>query len=278
MGDQLDPINLGSGRTSVAVRGGDFHTCAALDDSSIKCFGYGIDGELGIGSSIPIGTKQVQMGNNLRSVNLGTGRSLKALFAGSWITCAILDDTSLKCWGKNANGELGQGTFANAGDDPFEMGDNLTTTNLGTNRYAATVCGGTDHTCALLDNGGVKCWGGNEYGQLGQGDRNSRGDEPGEMGDALPPINLGTGRTAVAIACGYKFTCAVLDDGTLKCWGSNAIGQLGQGDKTIRGDTPESMGDNLPTIDLGTGRTAIVAAVGDYFACALLDNYDVKCW
>lgn len=116
------------------------------------------------------------------------------------------------------------------------------------------VAAGGAHTCALHDNGTVRCWGDNRFGQLGQGDTKSRGGNPGEMGDALPPIDLGTGRTATAIAAGQSRTCALLDDHSVKCWGDNADGALGLGDAVNRGDGPGQMGDDLPAIDLGVMR------------------------
>src|SRR3546814_20282370 len=82
------------------------------------------------------------------------------------------------------------------------------------------------------------------------------------MGDNLPTVDLGTGRTAVAIAAGFTHTCALLDDGSLKCWGAGKDGQLGLGDTTNRGYGPSEMGDNLPTVDLGTDRTAVAIAAG----------------
>lgn len=78
---------------------------------------------------------------------------------------------------------------------------------------------GGSHTCAILTDDSVKCWGGNYNGQLGLGDTNSRGDESNEMGDNLPAVNLGTGRTAKAIATGGYHTCALLDNDSVKCWG-----------------------------------------------------------
>ena len=75
------------------------------------------------------------------------------------------------------------------------------------------------HTCALLDDRTVKCWGYNASGQLGQGDAADRGDSPGELGDNLAAVDLGTGRTATAIAAGGYHTCAILDDASVKCWG-----------------------------------------------------------
>jgi alpha-tubulin suppressor-like RCC1 family protein len=108
------------------------------------------------------------------------------------------------------------------------------------------------YACALLDNKSVKCWGSNYNGQLGLGDTNSRGDAPGEMGDNLPAVDLGTGRTATAIFCTYSHTCALLDNKSVKCWGDNYNGRLGLGDTNHRGDEPGEMGDNLPAVDLGS--------------------------
>ena len=96
-------------------------------------------------------------------------------------------------------------------------------------------------SCALLDNGTVKCWG--SAGLLGLSlvfdcGHSFVGDEPGEMGDNLPPIDLGTGRTAVEISSGDSLYCARLDNGTVKCWGRNTYGQLGQGHTNNLGDDP----------------------------------------
>ena len=102
------------------------------------------------------------------------------------------------------------------------------------------------YTCATLTSGDLKCWGANDVGQLGLGDTNHRGDQAGEMGDALPFVNLGTGRTAKMISAGVFHTCAVLDNDTVKCWGSNSYGELGLGDKNDRGDQAGEMGDNMP--------------------------------
>src|SRR5690606_33747543 len=103
-------------------------------------------------------------------------------------------------------------------------------------------------TCALLDDGSVKCWGENESGQLGIGDAEHRGDQPGEMGGALPTVDLGTGRTAVAVEAGDFHACAILDDGTVKCWGQNdyhvtlGLGWLGGGLSSYAiGDEPGEM-------------------------------------
>jgi alpha-tubulin suppressor-like RCC1 family protein len=111
------------------------------------------------------------------------------------------------------------------------------------------------HTCALLDNGKVKCWGNNAFGQLGYGDTQNRGLLPTDTPDLLPEIDLGSGRTAVSVAAGGYRTCALLDSGQIKCWGINNYGLLGLGDTQIRGDGIDvnglplmDMGDNLPPV------------------------------
>ena len=137
------------------------------------------------------------------------------------------------------------------------MGDILPTVALGAGRTAVAIAAGEVHTCALLDDATVKCWGGNGSGQLGLGNTTSRGDNANEMGDSLPAVALGAGRTAVSIATKFDDTCAVLDDGSVKCWGINNSGQLGLSDTTTRGDNASEMGDSLPAVALGTGRTAV---------------------
>jgi hypothetical protein len=98
--------------------------------------------------------------------------------------------------------------------------------------------------------GALKCWGWNDVGQLGIGDTQNRGDEAGEMGVALPAVDLGPGRSVVQVASSGRFTCAILDDATVKCWGENSGGQLGMGDTSNRGATPAQMGANLPAVRL----------------------------
>jgi E3 ubiquitin-protein ligase HERC3 len=95
----------------------------------------------------------------------------------------------------------------------------------------------------------VKCWGRNKFGRLGIGSTTQMGDNQGEMAQLIG-INLGTGRTATAIAAGQEHTCAILDNASVKCWGSNYYGQLGIDNNDTKGDAAGEMGDNLNAIDL----------------------------
>ena len=260
----------------VAVASGDYHACALLDDGRVKCWGWNVRGQLGLGDKLDRGDAANEMGNNLPAVSLGTGKTAIAISAGVLHTCALLSGGSVKCWGKNEFGQLGIGDTSDRGDDPNEMGDNLPEVNLGTAKTAVAVRASENHTCALLTGGSVKCWG-SPYGG-GLGDLLKRGDDPNEMGDNLPAVNLGTGKTAVAIETGAGHTCALLNDGSIKCWGGNSFGELGLGDTNDRGTAPNQMGDNLPAVNLGTGKTATAISVGSLSSCALLSGGSVKCW
>ena len=280
MGDALPGVDLGTGRTAVALAAGMLHACALLDNGSVKCWGNNINGALGLGDTANRGDEPAEMGDALPEVDLGTDRTALAVAAGAYFNCALLDTGAVKCWGNNNNGTLGLG-LANGdhrGDEPAEMGDALPEVDLGVGRTATAVALGNSHACALLDSGALKCWGENRDGGLGLGDTESRGDEPDEMGDALPEVDLGTGRSGVAIAAGGYHTCALLDNGALKCWGANDSSQLGLGDVESRGVLPGQMGDALPGVDLGTGRTAIGLTASFLHNCAQLDTGSVKCW
>jgi len=278
MGDALSVVNLGSGKTATAIAVGGAHNCAFVNDGSVKCWGYDNYGQLGLGDTNPRGDGAGEVGDDLAPLNLGTGKAILFITAGKNHTCALLNGGSVKCWGFNKSGQLGLGDTNDRGDEPGEMGDALPLLDLGTGKTATAISAGAYHTCVLLDDGSVKCWGYNGAGQLGLGDLDWRGDGPGEMGDALPTVNLGTGKTAAAIAAGASHTCVLLNDGSVKCWGYNDYGQLGLGNQNERGDGPGEMGDALPTVNLGTGKTATAIAAGYAHTCALLNDGSVKCW
>lgn len=277
MGMNLPTIALGTGRVPVTIDGGEVHTAVLLDDGTVKVFGNASANSYGDG--ITRGDNLGEMGDSLPTVSLGTGKTAAAIAGGVYHTCAILTDGGIKCWGNNFFGKLGQGTnVAGIGDGPNELGDNLPPIDLGTTAKIALFAPGYDHNCVLFDDKTLKCWGSSDLGQTGQGDKLIRGDGPNEMGSNLPTVNLGTGKYPVVMTSGYYHTCAILNDGNVKCWGANDSGQLGLGDTNHRGDQPNEMGDNLPNVDLGTGKVAIALAAGWTHTCALLAGGTIKCW
>ena len=242
------PINLGSGRTAVAASAGDYHTCAILDNGDLKC--WGIDSAHGYGATntdilAPLSTP----------IDLGMGRTAIAVSAGSSHTCAILDNGDLKCWGADNYGQLGNGGSNIAINAPSS-----TPIDLGLGRTAVAVSAGTSHTCAILDNGDLKCWGRDYKGQLGDGGT-THTSSTYTTAPSSTAIDLGTGRIAVAVSAGVGHTCAILDNGDLKCWGWDNYGQLGDGG-TQHTTYTYTTAPSSTAIDLGTGRTAVAVSAG----------------
>lgn len=277
MGDKLSAVKLGGGRTAKAVSAGGNHTCAILDNDTVKCWGYGGKGRLGRGNEHLIGDEDGET-EKPGTVDLGNGRTAKAISAGGDHTCAILDNDMVKCWGSGSSGMLGQGDTENRGDAENEMGENLPAIDFGDSHTAKAISVGLWHACAIMDNDMVKCWGNGRNGMLGQGNTENIGDEEDEIKD-MTAVDLGTGRTAKAISAGrISHTCAILDDDTVKCWGKGTTGKLGYGNRLDRGDEPNEMGDNLPVVNLGTGRTAKAISAGGNHTCVILDDDTAKCW
>jgi alpha-tubulin suppressor-like RCC1 family protein len=240
-----------SGRTAVAITAGGYHTCAILDDGSVRCWGSNSDGQLGDGTTTSRNTPTALS-------SWPSGRTAVAITAGGYHTCAILDDGSVRCWGYNSDGQLGDGTTTSRNTPTAIMWWNPS------GRTVVAITAGDYHTCAIFDDGPVRCWGWNDYGQLGDGTTTSR-NTPTAL-SSWP-----SGRTAVAITAGSYHTCAILDDGSVRCWGSNSDGQLGDGTTTDR---------NTPTTLSGwpSGRTAVAISAGYYHTCAILDDGSVRCW
>ena len=258
-------------------------TCALLEGGIVKCWGLNDKGQLGLGHTTNIGINMGDM-ENLPAVDLGD--TATAIAVGSFHACALLANGDVKCWGDSGNGQIGSGGLEDKGDQPNEMGTNLIKVDLGPDKKAKAIAAGGVHTCVIMaSDSKVKCWGYNAGGQLGVGDAKTRGDglDPMlPMGDLLPTVNLGTGKTAVAISARGGTTCALLNDTSVKCWGSNANGQAGLGDNTGSklniGDEPNEMGDALPAIDFGSGKTPTGISVGQTHVCAIFSDNSIKCW
>ncbi|MFL2985198.1 MAG: putative Ig domain-containing protein [Candidatus Poseidoniaceae archaeon] len=241
--------DLGSDVISLAF--GHQHACGLLDTGAVKCWGRNNAGQLGTSG----GDKDTP-----QTINLGSGRTATSIYAGGHYTCAILDDTSVKCWGQNTDGQLGIGSNLNTNTP-------TTINTLGSGRTAVSLATAMSTVCALLDDGSVKCWGDDAYGQLGNGGTNTDTNSPSSSA-----INLGSGRTAKAITGGEFHFCAILDDDSIKCWGHGANGKLGTGSHADR-TTPTSTSGSF-----ATGRYAVAIDAGYDHTCAILDNGQLTCW
>jgi alpha-tubulin suppressor-like RCC1 family protein len=191
---------LTSGVSALAV--GRDHTCALTGAGGIKCWGYNFFGRLGDGTII----------DRLTPVDVsGLTSGVTALAAGDSHTCAVTGaGGGVKCWGWNGNGQLGDGTTTNH-STPVDVS--------GLTGGVTEVAAGYWHTCAVTGAGGVKCWGNNLYGQLGDGTTISRSGTPVDVS--------GLASGVAALAAGGRHACVVTSAGGVKCWGDNGFGQLG---------------------------------------------------
>ncbi|HEX4924338.1 MAG TPA: hypothetical protein VFV50_09635 [Bdellovibrionales bacterium] len=278
----LEPVDVGTGRTVKVAALSAYSTCALLDNGHVKCWGANWFGNLGYEDGADRGDEPGEMGDNLPYLNLGAGRKAKSLVAGASHFCAILDNDKVKCWGNGSMGQLSDGQATQIGDEPNEMGDLLPYVDLGTERTAKQISAGHNSACAVLDTDQVKCWGSKFISLLSSGTTNFRGDEAGESGDDNPVIDFGTGRTVKSVAAFGMHACAILDDDSMKCWGSDSFGVLGSGLPTIPpiylGDELTELGDNLPVVNVGTGRTVKALAGSTANTCVILDNDRLKCF
>jgi alpha-tubulin suppressor-like RCC1 family protein len=261
-----------SSATAISARGST--ACALLSGGTVECWGYCGGGQLGNGSSTgpemcgtsPCSTTPVAVSGLIGAT---------AISVGSWSSCALLSGGTVKCWGDNSFGELGNGSSTGPGACASGLPCSTTPVAVSGLSGATAISVGIQFACAL-SNGTVECWGNNSDGQLGNG--SSTGPEICKGGPfagiaATPcsttPVAVSGLSGVTGIAVGNRSACALLSDGTVKCWGDNTYGELGNG-TTTSSSTP------VPVTGL-SGVTAI--SVGDdYTVCALLSGGTVKCW
>jgi alpha-tubulin suppressor-like RCC1 family protein len=236
---------------NAAITAGSFHACALTATGAVRCWGRNTQGQLGDGAALPGADAPSP------STPVLLGQPARAVAAGAEHTCAVLADGAVRCWGDGFSGQLGNGATGLAADSsapapPVALGG-----------PAVAVTAGDGHTCALLADGAVRCWGRNDTGQLGNG-----ATLPAD-GSATPAQPVALGQPARAVAAGGFHTCAILADGSVRCWGADTDGQLGDG-------APEAGSSAPVAVSLGQPATALTA--GTNFTCALLADGSVRCW
>jgi alpha-tubulin suppressor-like RCC1 family protein len=240
--DRQHPVTVAGISDAVAVSAGTAHTCAVLAGGGVRCWGQNTYRQLGDGTSVQRTTPVQPSGLS----------SATAVSAADRHTCARIADGTLRCWGENTGGQIGNGTITSSIPIPSQV------VGIST---AATVSASGGHTCAVLEDATVRCWGWNNSGQVGGGVSKNYSPVVVEGLSGVADLDTGDGASG-------GFTCAVLRDGSGRCWGSAYHGQLGDGGTTDR---------FAPVVVSGlSGAVGITAGYG--VACALVTGGGARCW
>jgi LPXTG-motif cell wall-anchored protein len=221
----VEVTGLTSGVTSASV-GGD-HACAVVS-GAVKCWGKGSSGQIGDGNPN-------NSGSGIPPTQVtGLTSGVEAISAGDEFNCALLNTGAVMCWGKNSDGQLGDGQGGQGGPGEYAL-DPVQVTGLTSGVVA--ISAGLSHACALLSTGEVKCWGSND-GALGNGSDD----------DSLVPVTVsGLGAPVKAVSAGSNLTCVLIGTADLRCFGVNYYGEIGDG---------TTQGSNIPVQVVGLGSAA----------------------
>ncbi|MFA5333400.1 MAG: FG-GAP-like repeat-containing protein [Candidatus Nanoarchaeia archaeon] len=241
-----DPVFISGGYNFTKVSSNTLSVCGILGNASAVCWGYNNYGQLGNGGT----------GYSNLPVFVSGGYNFSDLRMGGYHSCGVLFNGSAVCWGYGIYGELGNGTSLSSSVPVFVAGGyNFSSISVSQNNGPGTG----SHSCGILINGSAVCWGLNEYGQLGNG---SSG------GQSNVPVFVTGNYKFASINTGYKFTCGVLLNGSVVCWGYGEDGELGNGG---------SSSSSTPVLVNG-GYRFVSISVSKYYACGLLINSSAACW
>lgn len=258
-GTPLDDQTLARLIQAPPIAVGGAHVCAVLAGGALRCWGTGIQGQLGLG---------LARFADAKAPPLSLGAPATALALGPRHACALLQGGAVRCWGDGSRGQLGLGDRRTLGDDEAPSSSPLVSLEA----PALQLVAGLDHTCALLQGGAVRCWGAGNYGQLGQ--LGQPGPDGNWVAEVLSPSGLKPvvlGEPASQIAAGNLFTCALLASGKVRCWGANHDGQLGLGHEDY---APEP----TPAQEVPLQGTAQSLVIHGNHACVVLQDGAVACW
>ena len=240
-------VNL-EGAIPVELALGADHGCARTQSNTLLCWGRNDDGQIGDGSMTtpqPLPVPVTALGAGVAQVSAGQAH-----------TCAVLEDKSVWCWGRNSDGQLGVGLATIESATPLQV------TALGND--VQSVAAGGYHTCAVKTDGTLWCWGKNTSGQLGTGDT---------VGPQPAPVKVTDFQNTVdAVFGGSLNTCARKTDGSLWCFGHNVYGQVGDGTSGIE-NSPKAKAVEVSAL----GMSVQQASTG-YHTCAVRSGGDLFCW
>jgi alpha-tubulin suppressor-like RCC1 family protein len=248
--------NTLSGITGFSGGAGYEHKCALLRGGGISCWGYNLNGQLGRGAVDP--DRSAVPSSPLDSSSQPFADVSQAV-TGVGYTCVLRTNGEVWCWGYNGYGNLGDGTTTNRLTPVRVQGLSGTITQLTSGRY---------HVCVLLSDATARCWGCNINGQLGNN---------ATVNGQTSPVTVLTDSSGAplggisALVAGGMGTCALLSDRTIRCWGSNTYGELGNG-TTSASATP------LPVAVTGITDAVSLSVSPNSLACAVHADATASCW
>lgn len=241
------------GLTDVAaISAGANFTCALITGGTIKCWGGGLRGEMGNGTNNITNKVPAQVSDITTATNISMGY---------YSACALLSNGAARCWGYNLRGILGNGTETNSNVPVEPQGiDGVTNIAIAIETEAL-------ESCAILSDHSLKCWGANSDGQIGIGTINQSQLTPAIVTTA-PDTPL-TGVESISVGNGH--VCARVTGNTVKCWGKNDYGEVGDGTAVLERNRPV----DVPSANLSNVESI---STSNYFSCARLTDSRIKCW
>ncbi len=225
-----------------SVSAGKDHTCAVLINGSVACWGADNVGQLGDGGTNTAKTSPILINSSWQFASISAGYNH---------TCGVLVNGSIACWGSDDSGKLGDGGTNTAKTSPVLINSSW--------RFAS-VSAGTSHTCAVLINGSVACWGADNVGQLGDGGTDTA---------KTSPVIVNSNWQFASVSAGGLHTCGALVNGSIACWGSDGAGQLGDGSEILYKPSPVMINSSWQFASI---------SAGDSHTCGVLINGSISCW
>jgi alpha-tubulin suppressor-like RCC1 family protein len=240
---QNNPVYVNITNLFVAISAETFsgagsHSCGITTDGRAMCWGYGFNGQLGIGNT----------SNSRVPIYVNTTNTFVAISASGSRSCGIISNGSAMCWGMGTSGKLGYGGTSQQNNPVY-----VNTTNT-----FVAISAGSSHTCGIISNGSAICWGLGTSGQLGNG--------PGTSSNN--PVYVNTTNTFVAISTGSAHTCGIIPNGSAMCWGLGTSGQLGNGPGTTSNNS----------VYVNTTNTFVAISTGSLHTCGIIPNGSAMCW
>lgn len=237
------PVSVLGISQAVSVTTGSYHSCAALSNGTVQCWGNNYDGELGNGTII----------NSKTPVTVKDISNAKTVVSGNFHSCALLRNGQIQCWGYGVFGQLGNGSNNMTNPTPVTVSG---ITN------ATAIAAGSNHNCALLSDQTVRCWG---IGQLNI----AQPSDGTNQNDTAVPVTVNGLTSVIALSIsGGSYDCALISDGSVKCWGSIISGWKIPSFRLFT-LTPTS----IPGI-----ANAVAVSTSFAGACALSNEGKVQCW